>query len=404
MTAAQAPAKAWNRSLAAELDARAKDRLLRRRRVVDGPQGPRLKFGGREYLNFCSNDYLGLANHPALREALGRASEAFGVGSGASHLVTGHARVHEELESALARFVRRERALLFSTGYMANLGAISALMSRGDAVFADRLVHASLIDGAVLSRARLKRFAHGDAAQLDALLARSTARRKLVVTDGVFSMDGDVAPLPELVTVCARHGAWLLVDDAHGLGVLAEDGGGVASVFGTGSEQVPVLVGTLGKAFGTFGAFVAGDAVLVETLIQHARPYIYTTAIPPGVAAATLTALDRVRGDGWRRQRLRALVRRFRRGVAALGLSLPDHENPIQPLVLGRPEAVLEASALLASRGIEVAAIRPPTVPRGTSRLRFTFSAGHSDEDVDRLLSVLETCVASHPALFGPRG
>lgn len=402
LTAASAPDDDWTRALGRALDGRSKADLLRTRRVVDGPQGPRIRLGGREYLNFCSNDYLGLANHPALREALARASAEFGVGSGASHLITGHGRCHEALEAALARFVRRDRALLFSTGYMANLGTLSALVSRGDAVFADRLVHASLIDGALLSRARLKRYAHGDAAHLDALLAKSAARRKLVVTDGVFSMDGDIAPLAELVPVCARHGAWLLVDDAHGLGVLGRDGGGVLSTFGLGSEEVAILVGTLGKAFGSFGAFVAGHRVLTETLIQQARPYIYTTAPPPGVAAATRAALELVQKEPWRRQRLRELVARFRSGAARLGLPLPDHETPIQPLVLGQPAAVLKASAALASHGIHVAAIRPPTVPRGAARLRFTFSAGHSDEDLDRLLAALEACVTAQPALFRP--
>lgn len=401
-TAANAPGDDWTHALARELDGRSNAGLLRTRRVVDGPQGPRIRLGGREYLNFCSNDYLGLANHSALREALARASEEFGVGSGASHLITGHGRCHDALETALARFVRRERALLFSTGYMANLGTISALVSRGDAVFADRLVHASLIDGALLSRARLKRYAHGDAAHLDRLLAKTAARRKLVVTDGVFSMDGDIAPLPELASVCARHGAWLLVDDAHGLGVLGADGGGVLSAFGLGSAEVPVLIGTLGKAFGTFGAFVAGDRVLIETLIQRARPYIYTTAPPAGVAAATRAALELVQKESWRRRRLGALVARFRSHAAGLGLPLPDHETPIQPLVLGQPAAVLEASTALASRGIHVAAIRPPTVPRGAARLRFTFSAGHSDADLDRLLAALEACEAAQPALFRP--
>ncbi|HEY5701293.1 MAG TPA: 8-amino-7-oxononanoate synthase, partial [Gammaproteobacteria bacterium] len=323
-----------------------------------------------------------------------------GVGSGASHLITGHTRTHEALEAALAEFVGRQRALLFSTGYMANLGTIAALVARGDAVFADRLVHASLIDGALLSRARVHRFPHCDTARLDALLGRSSARRKLVITDGVFSMDGDIAPLPELASVCARHGAWLMVDDAHGLGVLGEDGGGVLSAFSLSAAEVPVLVGTLGKAFGTFGAFVAGDAPLIETLIQQARPYIYTTALPASVAAATLAALDLVRQEPWRRQHLRALVARFRRAATNLGLSLCTHDTPIQPVVLGASSAVVAASEALAAQGIHVAAIRPPTVPRGAARLRFTFSAEHLEEDVDRLLAALEVCMAAQPHLF----
>ncbi|MDX1512176.1 MAG: 8-amino-7-oxononanoate synthase [Gammaproteobacteria bacterium] len=381
--------------------ARADGQLARTRLIVEGPQGPRLRIGGRDLLSFCSNDYLGLANHPRVREALARAAADFGVGAGASHLVTGHTRWHEELEIALARFVGRERALLFSTGYMANIGTVSALLSRGDEVFADRLVHASLLDGARLSGARLRRYAHADPERLDDLLSRDPgASRRLVLTDGVFSMDGDLAPLPELAAVCARRGAWLMVDDAHGLGVLGDRGGGCVAQFGLGTAEVPILVGTLGKAFGTFGAFVAGDAPLVETLIQRARSYIYTTALPASVAAATLAALALVEAESWRREQLRNLVARFRRGAHALGLRLPPHENPIQPLVLGSAPAALAASRSLLDRGIHVAAIRPPTVPEGTARLRFSFSAAHGEEDIDRLLEALAACRADEPVLF----
>jgi len=290
----------------------------------------------------------------------------------------------------LADFTGRPRALLFSTGYMANLGVVSALAGSGDVVFEDRLNHASLLDAALLSRARLARFAHGDAKALQARIGESSARRKLVLTDGVFSMDGDVAPVDELSSVARDNDAWLMVDDAHGLGVLGCEGRGTVDHFGLSISDVPILMGTLGKAFGTFGAFVAGSEMLIETLINQARSYIYTTATPPAVAAATLASLKLVRSDEWRRDHLRTLITRFRNGAEQLGLSLMDSPTPIQPLLVGESATAVAMSKALEARGILISAIRPPTVPEGSARLRITFSALHSEAHVDRLLEMLD--------------
>ena len=375
------------RQLAARRDAG----RLRRRRIVDSPTGVEVTVEGRQLLNFASNDYLGLAGHPEVRAALARGAEHWGVGSGAAHLITGHQRPHHALEEELAAFTGRPRALLFSTGYMANLGVAVALLGRGDSVFEDRLNHASLIDAGILSRARLRRYAHADPADLDTRLGQTESGSKLVLTDGVFSMDGDVAPLAELAAVCDRHDAWLMVDDAHGLGVLGEDGRGSLAAAGLGCEAVPILMGTLGKAFGSFGAFVAGSEDLIEWLIQAARSYVYTTALPAAVAEATRAALRLAQAESWRREKLAALVARFRAGAAQLGLPLMASETPIQPLVLGEPERVMAVSARLEAAGLLVGAIRPPTVPEGTARLRITFSAGHDEAHVDRLLAALES-------------
>jgi 8-amino-7-oxononanoate synthase len=361
--------------------------LYRVRRLVQGPPGPHPRIAGRRLTAFCSNDYLGLAGHPDLVSALKRAAEHFGVGSGAAHLVTGHTSAHHALEEELADYLRRPRALLFSTGYMANLGVISALAGRGDQVLEDRLNHASLLDGALLSRARLRRYPHADPQGLGRLLRGGRAR--LVATDGVFSMDGDLAPLPDLAQLAGAAGADLLVDDAHGIGVLGPGGRGSLEHFGLTPGQVPILVGTLGKAFGTFGAFVAGSEALIETLIQRARSYVYTTAPPPAVAAATRASLALVRREGWRRERLAALVGRFRRGAEALGLPLLASSTPIQPIVAGSAERALAWSRCLEAQGVLVSAIRPPTVPRGSARLRVTLSAAHSDRDLDDLLTAL---------------
>jgi len=381
--------------LAANLERLRRDDLYRRRRVLSGPQGPHLSVDGRGLLAFCSNDYLGLANHPQVIAALQRGAARYGVGSGAAHLVCGHSTAHQALEEELADFTGRPRALLFSTGYMANLGVISALAGHGQQVFEDRLNHASLIDGARLSGARLRRYPHGDLPALARLLGRQGAGRAhgpsapLIATDGVFSMDGDVAPLCALAEVAEAEGAWLLVDDAHGLGVLGASGRGSLELAGLGAAQVPILMGTLGKAFGTFGAFVAGGEDLIETLIQRARSYIYTTALPPAVAEATRASLRLVRAEPWRRDHLRALIGRFRRGASALGLPVTDSQTPIQPLVLGDSRRALLWSQALEAAGILVTAIRPPTVPQGTARLRLTLSAAHSETDVDRLLEAL---------------
>jgi len=370
--------------------------LYRSRRVLDGPQGPQPVIDGRPMLSFCSNDYLGLANHPDVVAALKRGADTFGAGSGAAHLVTGHSAAHHALEEELADFLGRPRTLLFSTGYMANLGVISALAGHGDQVLEDRLNHASLLDGALLSRARLRRYPHSDATALARMLDGVEVR--IIATDGVFSMDGDIAPLPELAQTARDAGAWLMVDDAHGLGVLGREGRGSLDHFGLDPARVPILVGTLGKAFGTFGAFVAGSEDLIETLIQRARSYIYTTAPPAAVAQATRTSLALSRRESWRREHLASLVGRFRTGAAGLGLTLMDSQTPIQPLIAGTPTRALAWSRRLEQAGILVSAIRPPTVPDGSARLRITFSAAHSEADVDRLLDALAALPAREAA------
>ncbi|MGB8328377.1 MAG: 8-amino-7-oxononanoate synthase, partial [Steroidobacteraceae bacterium] len=355
---------------------------------------------GRRLVNFCSNDYLGLARHPEVAAAMHRATDERGVGSGASHLVSGHGIEHGRLEAALAEYTGRERALLFSTGYMANLGAIATLAARGDLVLGDQLNHASLIDGGRVSGAQLQRYAHGDAPAADTALAefRRTAddtAGALLATDGLFSMDGDLAPLPALAASARRHSAWLLVDDAHGLGVLGASGRGSLEHFGLTPEDVPVLVGTLGKAFGVCGAFVAGSAELIDYLVQKARTYIYTTALPQAVAAAALAALQVSEREAWRRARVLELTQRFRRAAAAAGLPLVESLTPIQPLLLRDPARALAVSRALFERGFWVTAIRPPTVPAGSARLRLTFSAAHAEREVDALVTALAEAMAA---------
>lgn len=382
-------------SLAEALQALERKQLYRQRRIVQTPQGPEMVIDGRRCLSFCSNDYLGLAAHPRLVQALQRGAKRWGVGSGAAHLITGHSAAHHALEKELAAFVGRPRALLFSTGYMANLGVIAALVGRGDCVFEDRLNHASLLDGGLISGGRLQRYAHGDAGNLEQRLSNA-ASGGLIASDAVFSMDGDLAPLPQLASVARRHGAWLMVDDAHGLGVLGPTGRGTVEHFGLSIAEVPILMGTLGKALGTFGAFVAGSEALIETLIQRARPYIYTTAAPPALAEATRAALQLVENEGWRREVLQARIEQFRAGASALGLRLMDSATPIQPLLIGETSHAVALSHKLQERGILVPAVRPPTVPAGTARLRITFSAAHSEEHIRRLLGALDKVVNSH--------
>ncbi|CAI8833807.1 8-amino-7-oxononanoate synthase [Methylocaldum szegediense] len=376
----------WLREQIDEIDRRG---LYRRRRIVEGPQGGEVIVDGRRLVNFCSNDYLGLANHPSVVRAFRESAERYGVGAGAAHLVCGHGRAHHALEEELAEFIGRERALLFSTGYMANLGVISALVGRGEEVFEDRLNHASLLDAARLSDARLRRYPHADSAALKRELNASAGKRCLIATDGVFSMDGDLAPLPALAALAKQSGAWLMVDDAHGLGTIGDGGRGSLARFGLTQDDVPVLVGTLGKAFGTFGAFVAGSADLIEYLIQRSRTYIFTTALPPAVAEATRASLHLAREESWRREKVNALVSRFRTGAAQIGLRLMASDTPIQPVVVGDNETAVRASEVLLSAGFLVAAIRPPTVPVGTARLRVTFTAEHTEAQVDRLLEAL---------------
>ncbi len=375
--------------LAADLEERRQQHRFREPLVNDGPCGRFARLAGRDYLNFCSNDYLGLANDPEVIAAFQRAASDWGVGSGASHLVCGHQRPHQDLEEALAAHTGRERALLFSTGYMANLGVMSALLGKSDAVFEDRLNHASLLDGGLLSGARFRRFAHNDPLALERLLHRSDARRKLAVVDGVFSMDGDEAPLAALAAVCETNDAWLMVDDAHGIGVLDEQGRG--SLFAQGvNERVQILMGTLGKGLGSGGAFVAGSHELIETLIQFARTFIYTTAMPAAVAAATLASLEKSRRENWRREKLAERVSRFRAGVSELGYTLMASRTPIQPILVGSDAEAMALSAALREKGFLITAIRPPTVPEGEARLRVTLSAAHELADVDALLAALD--------------
>ena len=377
------------RDLKSELAQRRQQHRYRSRRTTESPQATHLRIDGREVISFCSNDYLGLANDPDVVCAFQKAADEFGVGSGAAHLISGHSRYHHELEEALADFTGRERALLFSTGYMANLGIAQALLSTSDAIFEDRLNHASLLDAALLSRARLQRYPHLDAAALEKKLAASKAAEKLVMTDGVFSMDGDIAPVPELAEIARRHDAWLMVDDAHGLGALGEQGGGTLEHFGLGARDVPILMGTLGKSFGTAGAFVAGGEDLIEFLIQTARTYIYTTAMPAAIAAATLVSLKKIQQGQERREQLRQNIQHFRNHAKAAGLPLLDSETAIQGVITGDSASAVRLSNLLFENGFLVTAIRPPTVPEGTARLRITLSCDHSSSEIDRLTAYI---------------
>jgi len=379
--------------LARNLEDLARQGLYRSRRVINSPQGIHLQLDGRRIVNFCSNDYLGLANHPDAIKAFKKAADDYGVGSGSAHLICGHSAAHHALEEELAAFTGRDRALLFSTGYMANLGVISALAGRGDAVFEDRLNHASLLDGGLASGARFKRYAHADVADLDRRMAMATGN-KLVVTDAVFSMDGDFAPLKDLAQAAQQHDAWLMVDDAHGLGVIGAHGGGLLEYYGLGQDDVPVLMGTLGKGFGSFGAFVAGSEVLIETLIQKARTYIYTTALPPAIAEATRASLKIVIAESWRRDKLDRLAGRFRRGAEQMGLALMPSASAIQPIVIGDSGQCVAISEALLEAGFLVGAIRPPTVLQGSARLRVTFSALHEEQQVDGLLDALAKITA----------
>lgn len=377
--------------LEAGLARRRQDHLYRQRLTLQSAQGPVVQLDGRPYLNFCSNDYLGLAAHPRVIAAFQRAAAQYGVGSGASHLVCGHSTLHHQLEEALAEFTGRPRALLFSSGYMANMGILMTLLRRGDHVFEDRLNHASLLDGGLHSGARFQRFTHNDVAALERKLAKASGV-KLAVVDGVFSMDGDSAPLPALAAACARQDAWLMVDDAHGFGVMGERGAGSTELAALDCSGAQVLMATLGKALGTAGAFVAGTETLIEALIQQARTYIYTTALPPAIAAASLESLGLLREESWRRQHLAHLIRRFRHGAGQLDLPLMNSGSAIQPLLVGDAATAVTLSTRLGQRGLLIGAIRPPTVPAGTSRLRITLSAGHSEDQVDQLLEQLGAC------------
>ncbi len=385
-----------DQSLRTRLDTLQNQHRYRHRRALESPQGVRIQVEGKSLLNFCSNDYLALANDPRLVAACKRGCEEYGVGSGASHLVVGHSRIHEQLETALAQFSSRERALVFANGYSANMAVIRALVSEGDWVFQDRLNHASLLDGAWLSRAEVQWFTHRHYLQLQQLLRQANAKQvphKLIVSDGVFSMDGDCCDLATLVHLAQNHDAWLMIDDAHGFGVLGNIGQGSVDPNQFSQTDVPVLVGTLGKAFGTAGAFVAGSNELIEWLIQKARNYIFSTAMPSAIAAATLTSLSIVQTEHWRRERLNALIEKFVEGAKQHNLPLIESTTPIQPLLVGDSAKCLQISAALERAGIYAAAIRPPTVPDNSARIRFTLTAGHSSEDVEFLLNCLANII-----------
>ena len=379
----------WRGEIERSFQQREQANRWRTRQRVQSPMGRTLTIDGQSLLNFCSNDYLGLANHPALKQASTAAIETFGTGSGASHLVCGHQELHHQLEQDLAAMLGAEQAIVFSTGYMANLAVPQTFLGRNDLLLEDKLNHASLLDAGSISAVKMKRYSHLDINSVKKLLTDSDANREMVLTDGTFSMDGDVAPVQELAELCRQQGAMLVVDDAHGFGVLGERGAGLFE-----QEDVPVggnvlMVGTLGKAAGSFGAFVAGDAAYVQSLIQFARTYIYTTALPPAVAAASIAAVKLIQSEPSRRKRLKSLINRFRTEAAEAGLPLMPSHTAIQPIVLGSEKNALAADALLRENGILGIAIRPPTVPAGSARIRLTFRADHTDEDMDQLLSVL---------------
>jgi len=373
--------------------------LLRKQRTIDGRQGPLIRINGREVLNFCSNDYLGLAGHPALIASVKEGVEQYGVGGGASRLICGNSSAHARLEERLAQFTGREKALVFSTGYMANLALINVFSGRGGVIIGDRLNHASLVDAALLAGATLKRYKHADPQSLKHILDKTgTSGKRLVVTESVFSMDGDIAPLPEIANACAAARVPLLVDDAHGIGVLGKTGRGALEYFDLDNRDVPLMMATFGKALGGFGAFIAGDAELIECLLQTGRTYIYTTALPPALAEAAYCALDLVEQERWRVNHLNVLIKRFRDGATKLGLriSAGPAPTPIQPLLIGDARQSVAVSDELFDRGIFVAAIRPPTVPRHTARLRISLTAAHTEEQVDYLLSALADSGLSH--------
>ena len=366
-----------------------RDGLRRLRRTLEAPCGPLARVDGRDLISFCSNDYLGLANDPALIEAACAGAKKWGVGSGASHLVSGHLSPHEELEEELAAFTGFPRALLFSTGYMANLGIIVALVGRGDAVFADKLNHASLIDAVQLSRADHERYPHGDLDALERLLTASKAKRKLILTDAVFSMDGDLAPLPELLQLAERFDAWLVIDDAHGFGVLGEHGCGSLSHFDIPAHPRILYMGTLGKAAGAAGAFIAASETVVEWLLQRARTYIFTTGSSPVISCALLASLDLIRKGDERRRQLHKLTVYLQNGLAGTRWQLLRSPTAIQPVIIGDNHETLQVALSLFERGVWVPAIRPPTVPKGTARLRVSLSAAHSEAHVQLLVDAL---------------
>jgi 8-amino-7-oxononanoate synthase len=380
--------------LQARAESRQAQHLVRQRQALSGNCPVEVKLGDASLLNFSSNDYLGLASHPELVRALKDATDIDGVGSGASALVTGFRNQHRELEQELAQFLEREKVLLCSSGYLANLAVATSLTAKGDVIVQDKLCHASLIDAARLSGARLLRYAHADSGALQRQLEVQNDGNTLVISDGVFSMDGDTAPLQEMADLCLEHQAWLAIDDAHGIGVCGPGGRGSVAAAGLGAQQVPVLTGTLGKAFGSFGAFIAGSEALINHLVNEARSYIYTTAMPPAIAAAARAALRRVIEDDWRREHLQELIKHFRQGAANRGLTLMPSISPIQPMLIGDSQSALNLAAGLQKKGFLVVAIRPPTVRKGTARLRITLTAAHQTGQIDALLDAIAATVS----------
>ena len=381
------------KNLNKELHQRKAQHLYRSRRISDGPQQPEMIIDGKQVISFCSNDYLGLANHPDVKAAFVKGIEQYGAGSGAAHLINGHSRAHHALEDALAEFCGYPRALLFSTGYMANLGLAQALVGKGDTVLEDRLNHASLLDGGLLSGARLMRYQHNTAEDLDSKLATRSSGEKLVLSDGVFSMDGDIAEVPALVSACRKHDAWLMLDDAHGFGVLGNKGRGTLEHHGVATADIPIYMATLGKAVGTAGAFIAGSDDLIETLIQQARPYIYTTAAPPAIAVAARASLNIIQSQPELRQHLNDNIHYFRNCCNELDVKLTDSQTAIQPVIVGDTQVAVRISEQLLAKGILITAIRPPTVPEGTARLRITLSAAHKHAQIDKLVSALYSVI-----------
>lgn len=380
--------------LQSELDQRKQQGLYRQHRILQSPQGAFTVINGKKVLSFCSNDYLGLANNSEIKQAFITAAQDYGVGSGSAHLVNGHTQLHQDCEHMLAEFTGRDRALLFSTGYMANLAIPTALLGRHDVIFQDKLNHASLIDAAKLCDAKLQRYRHNDLAQLSRLLDKTGHEknpRRLIMSDGVFSMDGDKAEVAALAELALQHESYLMLDDAHGFGVLGSTGAGVCEESHVSQQQVPVLMATLGKAIGVSGAFVAGSSEMIETLIQNARSYIYTTASPPACAAAVMKSIQLIQQQGWRREKLFELIEYFKKRVSTLDCELMPSDTAIQPIVIGDNSRCLKISQELFERGFHVTAIRPPTVPVGTSRLRITLSAHHEKQHIDQLIHALIT-------------
>jgi len=387
------PDPVWVTEFQSALQSIKNDGRYRYLRELESPQGAVIKVGNRLLLNFCSNDYLGLANDMRLKAAMHQAIDRYGIGSGASPLICGRSVVHRHLEQQLAAYTGRERALVFPSGYMANLAVLTTLgPGRKGHIFEDRLNHASLIDGALLSRNQLTRYRHRDIRSLRQELNKHRGR-KMVITDAVFSMDGDIAPLKEIVGVCEEQRALMAVDDAHGFGILGKNGQGTLSLFGLDQSQVPVLVLTFGKAVGVAGACVAGPAEIIEMLIQKARPYIYSTAIPPVLAATISASLEILKQDDAGRKHLKNLIHLFRRKAEELSLPVVDSETPIQPLIIGSNDDAVSVSNMLLQRGVLVAAIRPPTVPVNSARLRITLTAAHSESQVQTLLDALSQCL-----------